>query len=380
MTLPGVTFISWNIEGLLSKLSSDLFNTIKQYTIISLQETWVTCIDYLHFEKSLPNYSCFVCKAKRSQVGGRSSGGVIVFVKETLSKLVSRVCADFEYGILLIIDKSVFNLDQHCLYVSLYVQPESSPFYEQHIGSALHAFEELYTSQDFIRYHLILNGDLNARTSNHDDFVNFETNIPELNEYAEHFSNDIEIERSNRDTKVNKFGRTLLAFCKTHSCYIVNGRFGNDKGKGEFTFINANGCSTIDYFILSKKLIEYVKNFEVLEHAYSSHLPICLELFIDIESGDTDIEDVNRVEGSSIWYNLNDENCTVYEHKMFESIKNGLFDLFEEKLCDFTTHINEVLSAFENAIGQCSEPFKQSKTKRAMKRQNDWFVNILNQR
>ena len=100
------------------------------------------------------------------------------------------VYCEFEFCVLLIIDKRLLNLDEHCLFVSLYAPPEQSPFYANYTCCALQAFEELYINHDFTRYHLILNGDFNARTGNLDDFIRFDENIPELNEYVDTFNND----------------------------------------------------------------------------------------------------------------------------------------------------------------------------------------------
>ena len=37
------------------------------------------------------------------------------------------------------------------------------------------------------------------------------------------------------------------SFCKSHSCFIVNGRIGDDTC-GDFTFVGRQGCSDIDIF------------------------------------------------------------------------------------------------------------------------------------
>jgi hypothetical protein len=297
-------------------------------------------------------------------------GGVTVIVDETLTKYVKQICVDFEFGIVLIIDKCVFNLDSDCLFVSLYIPPENSPFYEQHVLCGINAFEDLYTSNDLTRLHLILNGDMNARTGNGDDFISFSENIPELNEYADNFDNDIGVVRSNSDRKVNKFGRMLLQFCKTYSCYIVNGRYGKDAGKGEFTFLNENGCSTIDYFILSKKVIEIVSDFEVLSHAESCHSPIYIELAAKQNTSKAS-KDLNLADKT--WYKINENNSGGYLQNMSENIENGCFDTFESLLGNGDSSIDVVLKSLEDAILQCTEIYKRCQKRDSIKQNKDWF-------
>ena len=60
--------------------------------------------------------------------------------------------------------------------------------------------------------------------------------------------------------------------CKTYDLYIINGRF----GAGDFTFINQNGASVIDYFIVSKHLLTNTISFQVLSATESCYLLIPL--------------------------------------------------------------------------------------------------------
>jgi hypothetical protein len=56
------------------------------------------------------------------------------------------------------------------------------------------------------------------------------------------------------DLKVpNSFGRRILELCKSTGLRICNGRFGVDSSK--FTFQNKNGCSVIDYLLISSDCI-----------------------------------------------------------------------------------------------------------------------------
>jgi len=58
--------------------------------------------------------------------------------------------------------------------------------------------------------------------------------IPDLGDFVPIF---YRIPRRNKDekTKINLWVRKLLVFCGEHGLMIANGRFGNDKGRAEFT-------------------------------------------------------------------------------------------------------------------------------------------------
>lgn len=252
-------------------LNNDVITYLKQFDIISLQETWLT--DYDMCRSVFSEYSIFSCKAKKSVKGGRNMGGVVVLVKNVLSKHVRRVCDDFQYGVILVLDKSMFAIDNNVLFCSLYVPPEHSPCLSGEKISVLQRLEDILLNEHLLDMHLILNGDFNARTGHEPDFITYDDNIPEMHEYTDILDNPTMIPRTSQDDKVNKYGYELIDFCKTYACYIVNGRIGYDKNRGDFTFINDNGCSVIDYFIVSKEMFDLIDNFTVACRPEKDHLP-----------------------------------------------------------------------------------------------------------
>ena len=127
---------------------------------------------------------------------------------------VKHVCTDFNFGLMLIIDKKLFSLDRDVLYVSLYVPPETSPFYSDLNLSAFQELEERNISNNLLDNELFVCGDLNARTASLPDYTIGAENIPELEEFIDMINSDIGIKRVSCDTKTNKFGYQLLEFCK----------------------------------------------------------------------------------------------------------------------------------------------------------------------
>ena len=84
--------------------------------------------------------------------------------------------------------------------------------------------------------------------------------------------------RGNQDKKTNNFGVKLLNLCKQSQLLIVNGRTIGDF-EGKYTSFQFNGCSTVDYSVASKALINDIISFQVLDPTFlSDHAPIRLSI------------------------------------------------------------------------------------------------------
>ena len=66
--------------------------------------------------------------------------------------------------------------------------------------------------------------------------------------------------RKSKDSVVNNEGNQLLDICKSNNLIILNGRCGQDKETGAYTF---KGISVIDYTIASTEVLKYIDCFEV---------------------------------------------------------------------------------------------------------------------
>ena len=121
--------------------------------------------------------------------------------------------------------------------------------------------------------YVFLMGDFNSRTHTHSDILENDDFL------IEHFDLDDALYdlfniktllaranmnelRTSKDNVINNEGRKLLDICKSSHICILNGRCGEDKYIGNFTFRNT---SIIDYSIASAEAINYVDNFCVTE-------------------------------------------------------------------------------------------------------------------
>ena len=81
---------------------------------------------------------------------------------------------------------------------------------------------------------------------------------------------------------MNFHGKSLLNLCISSGLRILNGRYLGDS-LGYHTCFTPNGCSTVDYGIVSKCLLSSVKYFCTLDPSYlSDHVQIYFTLKCNI--------------------------------------------------------------------------------------------------
>lgn len=62
--------------------------------------------------------------------------------------------------------------------------------------------------------------------------------------------------------------------CKSTGLRIMNGRFGKDSDKGNFTCITEHSASVIDYFLTESALFNSILDFEVHSRLESIHMSL----------------------------------------------------------------------------------------------------------
>jgi len=260
------------VEGLLSKTNEvDFMRYIDSFDLVCLTETHTTkaVLDISLFS----SFHLYISDAKKLSHHGRMSGGVIVMVKKHLVVNVQLVKSEIDNTIVLNLGKSLFNSTKDVLLICAYLPPCDSKYWQStHHGYGVELLDKciLDLSGEYEDFHLIICGDLNARTAsdNHtyssvddDCFTQNETDFP----------------RTSHDKEINLFGEDLLEFCSIHDCMILNGLNETDFD-GSFTFVGNSGSSVVDYFIVSVELYncKCVKLLEVESRVESDHMPVCL--------------------------------------------------------------------------------------------------------
>ncbi|MEW8547371.1 MAG: endonuclease/exonuclease/phosphatase family protein [Candidatus Thiodiazotropha sp.] len=221
--------MTWNIEGALAKLQfSDVISYLNTFDIFALLETWVTRSDLI--ENVFVNHTCYFCAAVKPRLYGPAKAGIAVYVRRDLCINIRRVYPDCDFAVFLQLDRHVLNLAKDILFCFVYLPPDNSPFYHDKCSRGIILLENQLLELHTENVHLVVAGDLNARTAEKRDYIEFVNNVPDLEEYDEilNVHNNIP-DRVSCDKITNKFGSDLINFCKSYSLLIVNGRVGEDR-------------------------------------------------------------------------------------------------------------------------------------------------------
>ena len=283
---------SWNIHGIFSriegfrysKLQSPYFwSMIGKAKIFGLIETHhlATEIDQIQID----GYKCFnVCRKKKSN-RGRNSGGIAVYICNTILQGVSKIPTSGSENILIKLNKSFFGLERDVVATFSYCVPEYSSF---QLREQLDVFGDLEYKLSSVGAECdkLCFGDYNARTHNKPDYILSEdnTDIPVPLEIYEPDTIGT-VPRLNLDTVTNKYGDNLLRLCKAVPLRICNGRKLGDI-LGSFTCITANGQSCVDYCLASPKLYNNVRTLTVGDSipSLSDHCPLNIILKVNVNT------------------------------------------------------------------------------------------------
>ena len=126
---------------------------------------------------------------------------------------------------------------------------------------------------------IYLAGDFNARTGS----SNFEFEDEESDPLGDIKSHPFGSTRCSKDSTTNPRGRLFLDYLASANLSLINGCVLGDV-MGEYTSVNYNGCSVVDYVATNQCLRALVKNFKVLDLTkYSDHKACVTTLSVNHE-------------------------------------------------------------------------------------------------
>ena len=159
-----ISFVLWNIEGLSTKLDDpDFVNYLRLFSVVCLSETLLDVFDNI----CLQQYNCYAAPARKLSQPGRRSRGMICFVEQSISKYFEQLNVTIENTIVFKISKLPFGSSEDILFISTYIPPMGSRFYDhKDISGGILLLErailDLIVSREDCS--VLLCGDLNART------------------------------------------------------------------------------------------------------------------------------------------------------------------------------------------------------------------------
>lgn len=245
-----LTIASVNICGLYSKLKHGSLNDIiNLYDITCFCETLTAPVDVDLF----PNHDV-ICNEKV-----KGNRGLCIIIKKDKNRTIKtqKLCETSSEHVLW--TSVSFNTINMALGV-VYIPNVRSKNYSNDIFDKIE--DDIATIHNTLKLPTMLVGDFNARTGNEPDNVDTsETDhvfIPTADSY-----DSIPPRRSN-DQCLNNHGTHVLNLCKGANMSIVNGRFGHDASKADFTCHTPKANTVIDYHIIAQELAEKVHRFQVL--------------------------------------------------------------------------------------------------------------------
>jgi hypothetical protein len=271
----------------------DFIDIIKQYDVILLSETWIST--NTHINLNITGYNCDHLYGNKTSYTrkGRYSGGISIYFKDSLNNFV-KIIEKIQNGILWVeLDKSLFEFKENVYICHTYIVPNTSTVVNRDDFDFL---EQIELSLE--KYKLLgkcfITGDLNSRTSNLLEILDFDTyideNIPDIINIPA---------RVSQDHVIDQAGRRLIEFCMSSALVIGNGRLYSDRDRGEFTYHSLNGSSVVDYF-LSNIIYDFhcISVFCVLQpNEFSNHSGISFNIYgnlIHIKTSKNVINNNNR--------------------------------------------------------------------------------------
>ena len=208
---------------------------------------------------------------------GRSSGGIIIYYKKYLEKLINEIKQTKHYIWIDLSKELFYNLNNNLKICVIYNPPKNSKYYNSDL------IEDIETDiLDFCNdgSQFLLIGDMNARTGIVDDYcISDEKNIKSFITNIDVEGNHPKTRRNNCDFQINQEGLKIIQLCKSLDLMILNGRINGDFW-GNYTHFNKNnGESTVDLGIVSCKLFNSVKSFRVMPQLdISDHCKIITQI------------------------------------------------------------------------------------------------------
>ena len=333
---------------------------------------------------SLSNYT-FIHQSRRQKCL-RRSGGIGVFIRNELVQRVKLIESSSDYVLWLQVSETQHNKINEAMLGVVYQPPESSRFLTEDEQELL---EVEITSMCISNEVVYLVGDMNARVSNENDFIDADTFFSDYFDFDEeslrHFNKSdifslsfLSQKRANQDTAFNKQGESLLNICKSNNLLILNGRCHKDKGIGKYTF---RDISVIDYAISSTEGLKRIQDFEIMElDSLYSDGHAMLSLTISYPHLRAKFSESKSKRPGKLW---DEDKKELFQSNVdIQQINGILYDIQSVQgkqdinLEDIDILLNQINSVFQSTVEKTFPP----KQINYVKKSNDkpWFGNECN--
>jgi hypothetical protein len=363
--------ITYNVNGLLSKLEdSEFVNMLQNYDFVCLTETFLP----FDFESILfDDYVIFSSHAVKLSHQGRHSGGVVVMIKKKYACYFEHIPNDIKNTVVLKLDKLFLGTDKDVMFISMYVPPIESKFWQTgENGHGIDVLENVVMAlhEKCKDFSIILCGDINARTASNNFSISFLDDFDKMEVEATSVYS-----RVSQDEQENAFGQQLIEFCNIFDAVILNG-LNLYSFDDSYTYIASNGSSVLDYFIVSRSMIHtsVVRSLKVKSVTFSDHLPLELILNVFGKNRENLLAKEKEDKGPSKITKLIWDKDKVSQYK--DNIKSqNCQKLFDEAFIQADIDINESFKQFNKGLIVASNcMIKTVSSQRKMKNKGaPWF-------
>ena len=199
-----------------------------------------------------------VCRAKSAN--GRHYRGLAVLTRINIRPHVSFLKTTSTEYQWMKLDKNLFNFQKDLFLCLANIPPNQSTYASNMQQDLIDLLENdilLYKTKGDI----MICGDLNARTGSQQAFI-LDDGMDHIPLYQKYNIDNYSMSRQSKDKNVDARGRSLLDICIGNQLRILNGRCFGDMF-GRYTCFTPNGCSVVDYTIISESSLDQVLFFHV---------------------------------------------------------------------------------------------------------------------
>lgn len=275
-----LSILQLNVRGRLANDPSVLLEVInaERYDILVFTETW------LREDADAPELPGFtpVCNQPRNRrlQKGSARGGIAIYAADAMASAFTVISSSpQQHYALMRIDGAIGEREDLHLF-ACYLPPEGSPALRSKAAEMWEGLRD-EVGATLRLGHVLLVGDLNARTGTSPDFPGSVSHPVDDEPFHPAGAPPVVSERHSRDhlARPNAWGRELLDLCCVTGMRIVNGRVqGDEEGQVTFVSLGQEGSSLIDYALASPDAMSLVQSLTVEPAPESDHSALHLLL------------------------------------------------------------------------------------------------------